>query len=176
MYNICVCVYIYIRYMSPDQATEPATAPRMRPHGSEPARPMLTPRGCVDPTPCCPSHASIEPTDLARPRPRATQSFLWFAQPFLIKRKLFLSSWPVISLYLCYSNQPFFLRCSSILENSVILCCYNELIHSFFLYCSAIFYYSAQSFYRTQSFYVATVNSIIHSVVLNHFCYSSQPF
>jgi hypothetical protein len=166
MYNICVCIYIdVIRH--PDQTTEPATAPRVRPRGSEPARPVLTPRGCVDPAPRCPSHAPIEPTDLARPRPHATQSFLWFAQPFLIKRKLFLSSWSVMSLYLCYSNQPLFLRCSVILENSFIFYCYNELIHFFFI---------AQPFHRTQSFYVATVNSIIHSVVLNHFCYSSQPF
>jgi hypothetical protein len=88
-------IYIYRHYTSarvmnpliyhPDQVTEPATAPRAHnrdrapcdrlPRGSEPARPALTPRGRVDPGPHCPSHAPIEPTDLARPRPRVTQSF-----------------------------------------------------------------------------------------------------
>jgi hypothetical protein len=46
-----------------------------RSRGLDLARPTLTPRGRVDPMPRCPSHAPIEPTDLARPRPRATQLF-----------------------------------------------------------------------------------------------------
>jgi hypothetical protein len=49
-----------------------------------------------------------------------------------------------------------------------------EFLVSYFatslLLCSAIFYYSGQSFS------VATVNSDILSVVLSHFCYSTEPF
>jgi hypothetical protein len=64
--------------------------------------------------------APTKPTDLARPRPRSTQSFFTVRSAILIKRKLFLSFRSVILLHYCYSAQLFLLQCSAILENSVI--------------------------------------------------------
>jgi hypothetical protein len=125
---IYLFIYIYTRYTSPrwlvhhsDQAIEPATVLRARDHDRTP-RDRL-PRRIVQVTPRW-SRRTSHGHDLMW-----LSHFSLFAQPFLIKRKLFLSSWSVILLHRCYS--AILLQYSAILENSVIFCCYNEHIHSF---------------------------------------------
>jgi hypothetical protein len=82
--------------------------------------------------------APIEPTDLARPRPRVTQSFFTVRSAILIKHQLFLSFRSIILLHCCYSAQLFLFQCSAISENSIIFSLLQWTRH---------FSYRAQSFY-----------------------------
>jgi hypothetical protein len=114
-----------------------------------------------------PDRADAAPTkltDLARPRPRTTQSFFVVRVAILIKRQLFLTNSAILTHILREFLLSYFARVNSII-----------LVISTIFYC-----YSAQSFLVLQCWVIFcchTAKSFLnaHCSVIFH-CYSAQPF